>query len=133
MSAAAGSPPPPPDGAPTAAAGAGGDPARRRRWRRAIAAGVLGACVISVVAALALRPSEPSGYDAALQREVEAACRRSAPDLDDPEVACRCASRRLADTVPFDRLVSLEDELRQRGRPPAELVAAVEGCRVGQG
>jgi hypothetical protein len=83
-----------------------------------------------VLAALALQPSEPTGYGPELQAAVEAACRRSAPDVDDPAAACRCAYQRLAASVPFERLVELEDDLREQGRLDPALAAAVEGCRA---
>jgi hypothetical protein len=94
---------------------------------------VVGVAVGAILTALALQPSEAPGYGPDLERAVEAACRRAAPDVVDPAAACRCAYRRLAETVPFERLRVLDDELRRRGRPPSELTAAVRDCSSATG
>jgi hypothetical protein len=128
MSPAAG-PSPPSAGPPVD----GPSPTARRRWRFGILAGVLGACALAVIVALALRPAEPDGYGPEPQASIEAACRRAAPDVDDPSAACRCAYQRLAESLPFERLTALEDEMRRRDRPTPELVAVTRGCRADQG
>jgi hypothetical protein len=129
MSSATGPSPPPPAGPPER----GPSPAARRRWRIAIVVGVLGVCAVSILGALALRPSEPTGYGPELVASVEAACRRAAPDVADPSEACRCAYQRLAESVPFERLVDLDDELLSQGRPAPELEEAVGSCLADHG
>jgi hypothetical protein len=105
-------------------------PATRVRWAVGIVVVVLGASVGAILVALALRPGDPNGYGPSLERAVVGACTRSAPGVDRPEDACRCAYRHLAATMPFDRFRQLDDELRKQGHAADELVTAVKACGV---
>lgn len=103
-------------------------PATRLRWRIGIVLTVLAACVGAIAAAWLIRPAEASGYGPELERAVTGACKRSAPDVDDPDAACRCAYTRLTASMSFDRFRQLDNQLRSQSTPPAELVDAVKEC-----
>jgi hypothetical protein len=93
-----------------------------------IIAVVLGACLGTVGMAWLLRPAQANNYGPDLERAVTGACLRSAPNVDHPEAACRCAYRRLAATMPFERFRQLDGELRNNTTPAPEVVAAVKDC-----
>jgi hypothetical protein len=111
----------------------------RNRSRRRLGAGIVGCvlavCLLVVVVALLVEPSEAEGYGPDARTQVIGFCKRSAPNVDavgngsdDPDAACGCAYDELAQTVPWDRFVEMDESLRSGGDPPPELDAALRAC-----
>src|SRR5215207_5403014 len=92
----------------------------RKRLGVKIVGGVLAVCLLVVLVALLVAPTEADGYWPEANAQVVGFCTRSAPDVEDvdggagadADAACLCAYGELARTVPWDRFVQMDEALR---------------------
>lgn len=85
-----------------------------------------GLCVIVVAIARSTAPAQPQGYGEDYAQVVVDACVRARGGVGRDE--CRCAYERIAATVPWERAVTLEEELRGAAELPEDIRDLVDDC-----
>lgn len=96
----------------------------------AIVALVLAVLAGAVVAGRFVAADQPAGYGPELEASVVAACARALGAEDDSDDRCSCVYDRLAETLPFSRLVEEADVTARTREPTAPFVAAAAACEA---
>src|SRR5690606_10857947 len=92
-------------------------------------AAVLGLCLVALAVSWLAAPDDPTGYGPAAERAIVDACTRARGG--EGEESCRCAYRLLADNIPWERAVELDEQL-SRGEPlPEDIATLVARCGTG--
>ncbi|MPY93908.1 MAG: hypothetical protein GEV08_12835 [Acidimicrobiia bacterium] len=103
----------------------------RRRWAVGTVAAVLGLCLAALALSWLAAPESPTGYGPVAERAIVDACARARGGQGRP--ACHCAYERLAGSVPWERAVDLDEQLRRGEELPGDVEQLVASCWDGGG